>query len=246
MDSRSVCARLLIKHPSRPTLALELEIELEQQRPNYQAVVCMNSKGPSHVDLHPTERASSRRSLLGLGGLVAAGTAVALASSASAAAAPGKPTDADRAALEAALRLELTARDLYQQAAAELDGDAAQLARVVGANHGAYAQAISGAIGISANERNEDVFNAQRSLFAVSDAQAFGAAALALENIAVATHTELLANYESIDAIELTASIIVTESRHAVVFTSLAGFASNLDEMLSNSAAPLELSGGAA
>jgi rubrerythrin len=219
---------------------------LEQQRPNYQAVVCMNSKGPSLVDLHTTERASSRRSLLGLGGIVAAGTAVALASSASAAAAPGKPTDTDRAALEAALRLELTARDLYRQAADELDDDVAQLASVVGANHGAYAQAISGAIGISANERNEDVFNAQRSLFAVSDAQAFGAAALALENIAVATHTELLADYESIDAIELTASIIVTESRHAVVFTSLAGFASNLDEMLSNSAAPLELSGGAA
>ena len=206
----------------------------------------MNSKGPSLVDLHTTERASSRRSLLGLGGIVAAGTAVALASSASAAAAPGKPTDTDRAALEAALRLELTARDLYRQAADELDDDVAQLASVVGANHGAYAQAISGAIGISANERNEDVFNAQRSLFAVSDAQAFGAAALALENIAVATHTELLADYESIDAIELTASIIVTESRHAVVFTSLAGFASNLDEMLSNSAAPLELSGGAA
>ncbi len=206
----------------------------------------MNSKGPSLVDLHTTERASSRRSLLGLGGVVAAGTAVALASSASAAAAPGKPTDTDRAALEAALRLELTARDLYRQAADELDDDVAQLASVVGANHGAYAQAISGAIGISANERNEDVFNAQRSLFAVSDAQAFGAAALALENIAVATHTELLADYESIDAIELTASIIVTESRHAVVFTSLAGFASNLDEMLSNSAAPLELSGGAA
>jgi rubrerythrin len=219
---------------------------LEQQRPNYQAVVCMNSKGPSLVDLHTTERASSRRSLLGLGGIVAAGTAVALASSASAAAAPGKPTDTDRAALEAALRLELTARDLYLQAAEELDDDVAQLASVVGANHGAYAQAISGAIGISANERNEDVFNAQRSLFAVSDAQAFGAAARTLENIAVATHTELLADYESIDAIELTASIIVTESRHAVVFASLAGFASNLDEMLSNSAVPLELSGGAA
>jgi rubrerythrin len=219
---------------------------LEQQRPNYQAVVCMNSKGPSLVDLQPTERASSRRSLLGLGGIVAAGTAVALASSTSAAAAPDKPTDADRAALDAALRLELAARDLYRQAAGELDGDAAQLASVVGANHEAYAEAISGAIGISANERNEDVFNAQRSLFAVSDAQAFGAAARTLENIAVATHTELLAKYESIDAIELTASIIVTESRHAAVFTSLAGFASNLDEMLSNSAAPLELSGGAA
>ena len=62
----------------------------------------------------------------------------------------------------------------------------------------------------------------------------------------MATHTELLATYESIDAIELTASIITTESRQAVVFTSLAGLASNLDEMLSNSAAPLELSGGAA
>lgn len=206
----------------------------------------MNSKGPSLVDLDTTERASSRRSLLGLGGIVAAGTAVALASSTSAAAAPDQPTDADRAALDAALRLELAARDLYRLAAGELDGNVAQLASVVAENHGAYAQAISGAIGTPANERNDDVFNAQRSLFATSDGQAFGAAARTLENIAVATHTELLANYDSIDAIELTASIIATESRQAAVFTSLAGFASNLDEMLSNSAAPLDLSGGAA
>ena len=206
----------------------------------------MNSKGPSLVDLDTTERASSRRSLLGLGGIVAAGTAVAIASSTTAAAAPDKPTDADRVALTAALRLELAARDLYQQAAAELDGDAAQLASVVAKNHESYAQSISGAIGTSANQRNDDVFNAQRSLFAGTDPQAFGAAARTLENIAVATHTALLANYESIDAIELTASIITTESRHAAVFASLAGFASNLDEMLSNSAAPLELSGGAA
>jgi hypothetical protein len=220
--------------------------ELEQQRPNYQAVLCMNSKGPSIVDLDTTERASSRRSLLGLGSIVAAGTVVALASSTSAAAAPDKPTDADRVALDAAMRLELAARDLYRQAAGELDGDAAQLASVVGENHEAYAQAISGAIGASANMRNDDVFNAQRSLFATSDAGEFAVAARTLENIAVATHTELLATYESIDAIELTASIITTESRQAVVFTSLAGLASNLDEMLSNSAAPLELSGGAA
>lgn len=206
----------------------------------------MNSKGPSLVDLDTTERASTRRSLLSLGGIVAAGTAAAIASSTAAAAAPDKPTDADRVALNAALRLELAARDLYQQAAAELDGDVAQLAGLVAKNHESYAQAISGAIGTSANQRNEEVFNAQRSLFAVSDAQAFGAAARTLENIAVATHTELLAHYESIDAIELTASIITTESRQAVVFTSLAGFASDLDEMLSNSAAPLKLSGGAA
>ncbi len=206
----------------------------------------MNSKGPSIVDLDTTERASSRRSLLGLGSIVAAGTVVALASSTSAAAAPDKPTDADRVALDAAMRLELAARDLYRQAAGELDGDAAQLASVVGENHEAYAQAISGAIGASANMRNDDVFNAQRSLFATSDAGEFEEAARTLENIAVATHTELLATYESIDAIELTASIITTESRQAVVFTSLAGLASNLDEMLSNSAAPLELSGGAA
>jgi rubrerythrin len=219
---------------------------LEQQRPNYQAVLCMNSKGPSIVDLDTTERASSRRSLLGLGSIVAAGTVVALASSTSAAAAPDKPTDADRVALDAAMRLELAARDLYRQAAGELDGDAAQLASVVGENHEAYAQAISGAIGASANMRNDDVFNAQRSLFATSDVGEFAVAARTLENIAVATHTELLATYESIDAIELTASIITTESRQAVVFTSLAGLASNLDEMLSNSAAPLELSGGAA
>ena len=210
----------------------------------------MNSKGQSLVDFEPAEPASTRRSLLGAAGLVGAaslvGASVAVLSGQSAAAAPDRPTDADRAALTEALRLELAAAALYELAAAELSDGAATVAAVMAEQHEAYANAISGAIGSSSTGPNADVVSALSEAFTTSDAQAFGNAARSLENTAVATHTALLGTYDSIDAVELTASIITVESRHATVLTSLAGFASNLDEMLGNTADALDLTGGAA
>ncbi len=196
------------------------------------------------MDLEPAEPASTRRSLLGAAGLV--GASLAVLSGQPAAAAPNRPTDADRAALAEALRLELAAYTLYEMAAASLADDVAVVAAVMAEQHQAYANAISGAIGSSYPEPNEAVVSELGDAFATSDAQAFGSAARSLENTAVATHTALLGSYESMDAIELTASIITVESRHAAVLTSLAGFASNLDEMLGNSADALDLTGGAA
>ena len=114
-------------------------------------------------------------------------------------------------------------------------------------HHDAYADSIAGSIGVSsAGAENNDVVDQLSGAFTTSDGQAFGAAARSLENTAAATHTALLGGYDSIEAIDLTASIITVESRHAVVLTSLAGFAENLDEMLGNSADALSLTGGAA
>lgn len=222
-------------------------LELLERLPRYQAVVCMNPKGHTSVDLETAEPASSRRSLIGAAGAAGlVGAAAALIGTSRVSAAPNVPTDADVVGLTAAGRLELAARDLYESAAEQLSGVDAELASVVSKNHGAYAQSIAGTTGTSANERDEVVFNALQSLFATSDAQAFARAARDLENAAIATHTELLGGYESLDAQELTASIITIEARHATVFTSMAGFAGNLDDMLSPAASALDLSGGAA
>jgi len=214
---------------------------------NRKAVVSMNSKGQSLVDFEPAEPASTRRSLLGAVGLAGlVGTAAAAVSSAPAAAAPDRPTDADSDLLAAALGLELAAVELYKAANETLPDDFADIAEIMAEQHEAYADSIAGVIGVSsAGAANADVVAQLSGDFATSDPQAFGAVARTLENIAVATHTELLGTYDSVDAIELTASILAVESRHATVLTSLAGFAANLDEMLGNTADALSLTGGA-
>ena len=174
-----------------------------------------------------------RRSVLGAAGLAGiAGLTAAIASPSPAAATPNRPTDADLAGLQAALRLELTASDLFAAAAGQLSGSEADFANVVSENHEAYAQAIAGAIGASAQGRDDDLYDSLADQFTTSDAQSFAAVARGLENTAVDTHTALLGGYESADAIELTASILVVEARQAAVLTSMAGFASNLDDML--------------
>jgi len=209
--------------------------------------VSMNSKGQSLVDFEPAEPASTRRSLLGAAGVVSlVGASVAALSGQSAAAAPDRPTDEDRVELTEALRLELAATELYRLAAAELTADAQVVAAVMADQHRAYAEAISGMIGLSSPGPNAEVVDQLSDAFMTSDAQAFGNAARSLENTAVATHIALLGGYDSIQAINLTASIITVESRHAAVLTSLAGFSSNLDEMLGNTADALDISGGAA
>ena len=208
----------------------------------------MNSKGQSLVDFEPAERASTRRSILGAAGLAGLlGTAVAAVGSTAAMASPDRPTDADRDNLEAALSLELAAVELYRLAADELAGETAEIATLMAHQHRAYADSISGGIGVSsAGAANADVVDQLSAAFSTSDPQAFGAAGRTLENTAVATHTELLGSYDSVNAISLTASIITAESRHATVLTSLAGFAANLDEMLGNSATALPITTGGA
>lgn len=212
----------------------------------------MNSKGQSLVDFEPAEPASSRRSLLGTAGLVGLiGTAAAALGSTAAAAspepAPNRPTEGDRQALRAALSLELAAVVLYELAAGELSEDYAAIAALMSEQHRAYADSISGAIGASSSDIDPaSIVDDLSDAFTTSDPQAFGAVARTLENTAVATHTALLGNYDSVDAIDLTASILTVESRHATVLTSLAGFSDNLDEMLGNSADALSLTGGAA
>ncbi|BAN02215.1 ferritin-like domain-containing protein [Ilumatobacter coccineus] len=204
------------------------------------------------MDLEIAEPAANaaigRRNLIGMAGVAGlAGAAAAMLSAQTTLAASdqaNQPTDADMALLAEALGLELTARDLYRsQVAANPSGDLASAVSIMAENHEAYAQAIAGATGLSASDdkRNAEVFDALAADFAGSD---FAAAAHGLEQTAVATHTALLGEYESADAITLTTSILVTEARHATVLAAVLGV-DDLDTLFGNDQPALALGGDA-
>ncbi|MGB0114300.1 MAG: ferritin-like domain-containing protein [Ilumatobacteraceae bacterium] len=199
------------------------------------------------MDLQSAEPANSRRRLLGALGAAGLASAAALSISRPASAAPSSPTDADKDLLRQAMQLELTARDLYEEAAgAGLSDEATALAEVFATNHAAYADKIAGTSGFSANTRNDEVYDDLEAAFAGSNDAAFVEAAMSLENTAAATHASLLGDYESTSARTLTASIAVVEARMATVLAEFGGLAANLDELFEPDAEALTLTGGEA
>jgi hypothetical protein len=206
----------------------------------------MTPKGPSPVDLDPAAPASTRRGLIGVLGAAGLAGAAALSIARPASAAPTSPTAGDEELLRQAMQLELTAAALYREAIdAGLSDAAGELAAVFAENHTAYAAEIAGAAGFSANTRNEEIFEQLRSDFATSDADDFAQVAASLENTAAATHSALMADYESFNARKMTSSIIVVEARMATVLTDLGGFATSLDDIFEPDAEALELTAGA-
>lgn len=119
------------------------------------------------------------------GGLAAAVLAVAGARSVTAA--PNEFTEAELELLRFAQRLEMTASALYDVATAS--GPVSALWEQMSEQHEAYAHAIASVTGLSADSRNEALFDALSGSFAGDDA---AQAAYDLESAAVATHTELL------------------------------------------------------
>lgn len=215
----------------------------------------MTRKDPSPVDLETAERENdtpmSRRSLVTLAGAAGlGGLAAALVADRAALAAPADevqpnvPTEADVAVLEQVIGLELAASALYRARLAAGASDAlAPAIGVMAENHQAFAQAISGATGLPASEANADIVDANLDGFTGSDTDFF-ATAHTLEQIAVATHTELLGAYDSQDAIKLTAAITLTEARHATVLAHLLGI-DDLDVFFGNEESALSLEGNA-
>lgn len=214
----------------------------------------MTRKDPSPVDLEtaaPATGTMSRRSLVARAGL--AGLAGAFFVDQRALAAPGDlaqtaerpnvPTDADKATLDLVIGFELAVSELYRiKLAAGTGSD--ELATAVGVmaeNHQAYAQAVAGATGLSAGTANASTVAALRSGFEGSDTEFF-AAAHEIEQAAVATHTDAIAAYQSVDAIVLTASILIAEARHATVLADLLGV-DDLDVLFGNDQDPLTLAG---
>jgi Ferritin-like domain len=212
-------------------------------------------KDPSLVDLEIAEpvidSASAnfaRRSLFARIGLVGlTGLAAALVVDRSAFATPDErpnvPTESDRVVLAKVIGLELAASELYRLAAAGASDDLAAAAGVMAENHQAYAQAIAGKTGLSAQEIDASVFSAFESRFGGSQSE-FLAAAHELEQTAVSTHTAVISDYESAEAIALTASILVIEARHATVLADVLGV-EDLDVLFGNDQPALSLAGDA-
>lgn len=214
----------------------------------------MTRKDPSHVDLEtaaPATGTMSRRSLVARAGLAGlAGALVvdqrafaAVGDPAQPAERPNVPTDADKAVLDLVIGFELAVSELYRLKLAAGTGSD-ELATAVGVmaeNHQAYAQAIAGATGLSAGVADASTVAALRSGFEDSDT-AFFAAAHQIEQAAVATHTDALGDYESNDAISISASILINEARHATVLADLLGV-DDLDVIFGNDQDPLPLAG---
>lgn len=150
-------------------------------------------------------------------------------------AAPKRPTTADIELLAVAQTIELAIRDLYDVALAakSFEGATAEAVTAIREAHEAYAQSISGLIGSDApGLRSDKLYNAERGNFSGS-AAAVAQAAAHLENVAAATHLDILGSLVGIDATGLISSILVVEARHATVLNTIAG-ASTLSNQLAS------------
>ena len=147
---------------------------------------------------------------------------------------PRRPTAADNALLTFAQKVEMTVRDLYDEAInAQVFTDAAvaETVTTIREAHEAYSQSLSGLLGrVAPNTRDETLFKDLQQGFAGDDASV-AAAAADLENIAVATHTDLLGQLVGTDGATLIASILVVEARFATVLHALAGATSLADQL---------------
>jgi hypothetical protein len=174
----------------------------------------------------------SRRALLGAGVI---GAVLAVAGSRPASATTIGLSERDSALVGFAISLELTARDLYDAA---IDaGAGGQVWNVMREQHESYAQRLAGIAGVSSDTRNDEVFDALVDSFR----GATSAAAFELENVAAATHTELLGVVTDEKAAKAMAAIIAIESRHATVLAGLAGLGDDFDALFLNTATALSL-----
>lgn len=179
---------------------------------------------------HAESERPTRRALLGAGAL---GAVVALAASRPAAAGTSGLSDNDLDISTFAIALELTARDLYDEAiAAGADGDIWTTMR---AQHQSYAERLAGITGVSATTRDDATFDQLSEAFADSNP---AAAAFELENVAAATHTELLGQVDDPGIASAMASFVSMESRHATTLAATSG-QDDLDALFLNSATGL-------
>ncbi|MEX1105441.1 MAG: ferritin-like domain-containing protein [Ilumatobacteraceae bacterium] len=193
-----------------------------------------------------------RRRLIGAGMLGLAGALLpSLASQAGAStppdasttttAPPKRPTSDDATSLAFVREIELAAVELYNTA---LRGDAITdelrpTFEFIRQSHLSYGQSLGALLGQPAPpEPLARVVKALSAAFSGSDLMTLAAAAAELENIAVATHTEMLGELVGIDGANLIASILIVESRNATVLSSIAG-ETDLDALLLDNAEPL-------
>ena len=174
----------------------------------------------------------TRRALFGAGVI---GAALAMAGSRSASAATNGLSQSDVALVGFAISLELAARDLYDEAIKT--GATGQVWDVLREHHESYAQRLAGIAGVPADSPSSEVFDA----FVGGFKGLTRSAAFEFENIAAATHTELLGLVGDQDAAKAIASIIAIESRHATLLAGYAGMGDDFDALFLNTATPLSL-----
>lgn len=152
-----------------------------------------------------------------------------------------RPTQDDVAVLSFAQSVELTLRDLYDIV---LGGNVftdlveKDAIAVIRENHEAYAQAISGLLGRQAPNRRSDVLYGEQEDNMGGSAAEVATALAALENAAVATHSDVVGTLVGIDGSSIIASILEVEARHATVLNKLAG-ATSFDDLVAGDADPL-------
>jgi Ferritin-like domain len=139
---------------------------------------------------------------------------------------PQRPTSDDVVLLQFVQSLEQSAVSLYDVALASngLGDELVAVLTQVRASHLAYVQSLSAMLGTNATTAAASgVVDAARDSFASGQDVDTATAAHDLENVAVATHTDVLAQLSGTDAAALVASILVVEARHSLVFGTLAG-----------------------
>ncbi|MFZ9629830.1 MAG: ferritin-like domain-containing protein [Ilumatobacteraceae bacterium] len=172
-----------------------------------------------------------RRRLLGAGlGLGAATSLLPMMTGTAAATAattpPKAPTADDIDLLAAAQRLELSLRDVYDDAIANVAGWSDTQATVMVAireAHEEFANALSATLGRKAPNSRSEIAYATLHLDTDVDPATAAAALAAVESAAVATHQQVLGGLTGTDAAALTAAIITAEARHCTVLADLAG-----------------------
>lgn len=200
-----------------------------------------------------SDGATARRRLIGaglaglVGSLVLAGRAGATATpeQTTTTAPPRQPTSSDTALLGAAQRAELAAVALYDTTLTgrQLVGDERLVLTGIREAHQAYAQSLSAILGKASPDIAEQLVV---DLFGGPFGGPIGGmleAAQELENVLVATHTEIIGALEGTDGAALIASILVVEARHATVLADMVGV-SGLDDLLINEAEPLATTEG--
>jgi hypothetical protein len=148
---------------------------------------------------------------------------------------PRRPTEDDIALLSFAQSVELTIRDLYDVAitAGTFEGTTLSDVKAIREAHEAYAQSLSGLLGrVAPNTPLDALFTSLEGDFS-GDLADVATAAQALENTAVATHTDIVGQLLGIDGSSLVASMLIVEARHATVLATIAGV-SDLDQQLAS------------
>jgi hypothetical protein len=153
-----------------------------------------------------------------------------------------RPTPADIELLSFAQRFELTVRDLYDAAlhAGVREHELAGVFMTLREDHEAYANSMSGLLGVNAPQRRSDsLYDQLVGRFDTADVGALAAAAYELESVAAATHLDLTGRLEGIDGVTAVAALLTVEQQHCTVLADIAGRGDDLDALLTNTASSI-------